>query len=213
VSSAQSQATRAAILDAALRLLEQDGYHAVGLGAVGREAGVSRQAIYLHFASKANLLKALVDALNEKCVFPAFERCGVWESASGLEALDAWVDVIAITTPPILAVVNAVDVARRSDPEAEAMWRRPMRGRYADCLRIASWLAEDGVLAPGWDPPDAARFLWATTSVRFFEDLTSHGWSRSRYVRHLRRSLRAALTVSPGDDDGETRADDQFPTA
>lgn len=194
MSSARSQATRAAILDAALRLLQRDGYHAVGLAAVACEAGVSRQAIYLHFASKANLLKALVDALNEKYVFPAFERCGVWESASGLEALDAWVDVVVLTTPPILAVVNAVDVARRSDPEAEAMWRRTTRGRYADCLRIARWLAQDGTLARGWSPADAARFLWVATSIRVFEDLTSHGWSRSRYVRHLQHSLRAALT-------------------
>ena len=194
MSSNRSRDTRTAILDAALRLLEHDGYHAVGLGAVGREAGVSRQAIYLHFASKANLLNALVDELNAKHVAPAFERCGVWDSASGLAALDAWVEVVTMTTPPILAVVNAVDVARRSDPEAEAMWRRPMRGRFADCLRITRWLAEDGALSPEWDPNDAARFLWATTSVRVFEDLTSHGWSRRRYVRHLQRSLRAALT-------------------
>lgn len=195
MSSARSRATRAAILDAGLRLFERDGYHAAGLEAVAREAGVSRQAIYLHFASKAKLLNALVDVLQEKYVTPAFERRGVWESASGVEALDAWVDVIAVTIPPILAVANAVDVARRSDPEAEAMWRRPMRSRYEGCLRIARWLEKDGTLARGWEPADAARFLWAATSFRFFEDLTSHGWSRSRYRRHLQHSLRAALTT------------------
>ena len=108
MSRARSEATRAAILDAALRLLERDGYHAVGLAAVGRDAGVSRQAIYLHFGSKANLLQALVDDLNEKYVFPAFERCRVWESSTGLEALDAWVEVVALTTPPILAVANEI---------------------------------------------------------------------------------------------------------
>lgn len=194
MSTTRSQATRAAILDAALRLLESDGYHAVGLASVARDAGVSRQAIYLHFGSKANLLQALVDDLNEEYVFAAFERCGVWKSASGMEALDAWVEVVALTTPPLLAVANAVDVARRSDPEAEAIWRRPTRGRYADCLRIARWLAKDGTLAPEWEPEDAARFLWAATSIRVFEDLTSHGWSRTRYTRHLQRSLRAALT-------------------
>ena len=206
MSRSRSRATRAAILDATLRLLEGDGYHAVGLSAVAREAGVSRQAIYLHFGSKANLLKALVDALNEKHVFPAFARCGVWKSATGLEALDAWVEVVALTTPPILAVVNAVDVARRSDLEAEAIWRRPTRGRYGDCLRIARWLERDGTLASGWETDDAARFLWAATSVRVFEDLTSHGWSRSRYTRHLQRSLRAALTTRPRGEPREHRA-------
>jgi AcrR family transcriptional regulator len=47
---------RAAILDAARRLLEERGYHGIGLDAIGREAGVSRQAVYLHFRSKAGLL-------------------------------------------------------------------------------------------------------------------------------------------------------------
>ena len=204
MSSAQSRATREAILDATLLLLERDGYHALALAAVAREAGVSRQAIYLHFASKAKLLNALVEALQERYVVPAFERRRVWESASGMEALDAWVDVVAKTMPPILAVANAVDTARRSDPEAEAIWRRPMRSRYEGCLRIAHWLEQDGTLAPGWDPTEAARFLWAATSFRFFEDLTSHGWSRSRYARHLKWSLRASLTTSPGLESNES---------
>lgn len=194
MSSARAQATREAILDATRRLLERDGYHAVGLAAVAREAGVSRQAIYLHFASKAKLVEELVVALNEKYVVPEFQRRRVWESASGLEALDAWVEVSAVTSPPILAVANALDVARRSDPEALAAWQRPMRNRYVGCLRIARWLEQDGTLARGWNPADAARFLWSATSIRVFEDLTSHGWSRSRYTRNLQRSLRAALT-------------------
>ena len=98
--------------------------------------------------------------------------------------------MVALTTPPILAVANAVDAARRSDLEAEVIWGRPTRGRYADCQRIARWLAQDGALAPAWSTADAARFMWAATSIRVFEELTSHGWSRSRYVRHVRRSLR-----------------------
>lgn len=199
MSRPRSHATRTAILDAARKLLESDGYHAVGLEAVARAAGVSRQAIYLHFGSKTNVLQALLDDLNERYVFPAFERSAIWESASGVDALDAWVEVVAATTPPLLAVANAVDVARRSDPEAEAIWRVPTRGRYTDCLRIVRWLAQDGTLAADWEPPDAARFLWAATSIRVFEELTAHGWSRSRYTRHLQRSLRAALVGSPAD--------------
>lgn len=194
MSTSRSRKTRAAILGAALRLLEGGGYHAVSVADVAREAGVSRQAVYLHFGSKAQLLEALVDDLNEEHVFTAFNRHGLWASASGVDALDAWVAVVAATTPPVLAVANAVDAARRSDPEAEAIWQGPARGRYADCLRIARWLAQDGTLAAGWKPADAARFLWAVSSIRLFEDLTSNGWSRGRYVRHLQRSLRAALT-------------------
>lgn len=197
MSSARSEATRAAILDAARQLLERDGYHAVGMGRVAKEAGVSRQAIYLHFESKNKLLEALVAALNEAHVFPTFARARIWDAASGLDALDAWVDIVATTTPPILAVANAVDAARRSDPEAAIIWRGPADGRYRDCLRITRWLDADGTLADEWRPDDAARFLWAVTSIRVFEDLASSGWTRKRFVTHLRRSLRAALTDRP----------------
>lgn len=195
MSSAKSDATRAAIIEAARLLLERDGFHAVGLGDVAKEAGVSRQAIYLHFESKVKLLEALIATLNSQYVFPAFARSRIWEAASGMDALDAWVDIVALTTPPILAVVNALDAARRSDPEAEAIWQGPAEGRYQDCLRITRWLEKDGTLAPGWRPAEAARFLWAMTSMRVFEDLTSRGWTRTRFVSHLRRSLRTALTA------------------
>ena len=194
MSSSRSEATRAAIVEAARQLLERDGYHAVGMGRVAQEAGISRQAVYLHFESKAKLLEALVGTLNEEYVFPTYARSGIWEAPSGLAALDAWVDIVARTTPPILAVANAVDAARRSDPEAEVIWQGPARGRYQDCLRIVRWLEKDRTLASTWRPEDAARFLWAMTSIRVFEDLAAHGWTGRRFVTHLRRSLRAALT-------------------
>lgn len=199
MSRLDPERTRGAILDAARALLENDGYHAVGLSAVAKAAGVSRQAIYLHFGSKANLLQALVDSLNDTHVFPVYQRIDLWGSACALDALDAWVEVVAATTPSLLSIANAVDAARRSDPEAEAIWQGPSRGRYSDCLRIVQWLATDGTLAPGWNIPDAARFLWASTSIRVFEDLTTHGWSRRRFIEHLQRSLRAALTAGTRD--------------
>lgn len=183
-------------METAQRLLTTSGYHAVSLSAVASEAGVTRQAIYLHFKSKASLLEALVDDLNERFVFPAYQRSELWRMATGLEALDAWIEVVAQTTPSILAVANAVDTARRSDPEAEAIWQGPTRGRYADCLRIIRRLEDEGTLAAEWATADAARYLWATTSIRVFEDLTSRGWSRRRYVEHMRRSIRAALTTT-----------------
>ena len=58
VSSSRATNTRAAILDAARAMFEEKGYFAVGLEAVAARAGISRQAIYLHFESKADLLRA-----------------------------------------------------------------------------------------------------------------------------------------------------------
>ena len=57
--SSRRQRTRSNILDSALRLLVERGYHGVGKEEVARDAGVSRQALYQHFKSKSELLVAL----------------------------------------------------------------------------------------------------------------------------------------------------------
>jgi len=61
VSPRDSAPTRAAILDAASRLLEDSGPEAVTLRAVGEAAGVSRSAPYRHYADKAALMRALAE--------------------------------------------------------------------------------------------------------------------------------------------------------
>lgn len=53
------EGTRSALLRAAADLLDEGGIEAVTLRAVGRVAGVSRQAPYRHFADKEDLLSAV----------------------------------------------------------------------------------------------------------------------------------------------------------
>ncbi|UTD30647.1 TetR family transcriptional regulator [Bradyrhizobium sp. WD16] len=49
------------ILDSASALFLDKGFDAVSMDAIARDAGVSKATLYVHFASKAALLKALVD--------------------------------------------------------------------------------------------------------------------------------------------------------
>lgn len=56
--------TREAILSAGLRCFTRDGYRRTALDRVAREAGISRAALYLHFANKEDLFRALVGALH-----------------------------------------------------------------------------------------------------------------------------------------------------
>jgi AcrR family transcriptional regulator len=53
---------RAAILDAAMTVFAERGYHAASIDEIAREAGVSKALIYEHFASKQALWASLLDA-------------------------------------------------------------------------------------------------------------------------------------------------------
>lgn len=55
-----AEATRQALLDAALRVFGEQGYSATRLEDVALAAGVTRGAIYWHFANKADLYNAAI---------------------------------------------------------------------------------------------------------------------------------------------------------
>src|SRR5215208_1510689 len=57
----QAAATRRSILDAAQRLFEEHGYPATTMEQVAAEAGVALRTVYVAFATKSGLLRALWD--------------------------------------------------------------------------------------------------------------------------------------------------------
>ncbi len=64
----QAAATRRAILDAAQRSFERDGYRATTMDAIAADAGVSLKTVYVAFATKSKLLRAVWDlALEGRC--------------------------------------------------------------------------------------------------------------------------------------------------
>jgi AcrR family transcriptional regulator len=56
--------TRAALIEAGLEIAEGDGLDALTLRSLGARAGVSRQAPYLYFADKQDLLAAMAAVVN-----------------------------------------------------------------------------------------------------------------------------------------------------
>src|SRR3972149_813091 len=92
--SSRSRTTRIRILKSAQRLLVERGYHGVGLEEIARAAGVSRQAIYLHFKSKVDLLVAMAQQGDEAVGIPDILQ-PVREAKTALEALDAGVAAYA----------------------------------------------------------------------------------------------------------------------
>ena len=62
----RSQATRTALLDTARELFAERGYAAVGTEEIVRTAGVTRGALYHHFADKRSLFEAVYEDVEQR---------------------------------------------------------------------------------------------------------------------------------------------------
>ncbi|ACQ80578.1 transcriptional regulator, TetR family [Beutenbergia cavernae DSM 12333] len=62
-SRAESERTRARIVDVARTAFTAHGYQGVGLERIARDAGVTRGAVYHHFADKEALFAAVLDGV------------------------------------------------------------------------------------------------------------------------------------------------------
>ena len=86
-ATARGRRTREQLLSAAADLVAERGFHAVGIADIGAAAGVSGAAIYRHFASKQDILIALLDRVVEGLRDGA--RVAVADARTPEDALDA----------------------------------------------------------------------------------------------------------------------------
>ena len=88
--SRDESATRTRILRATVQMLEQRGGRGVRMADIARQSGISRQAVYLHFASRAELLAAATRFLDAELDLD--KRLAASRAArSGTERLAAFV--------------------------------------------------------------------------------------------------------------------------
>src|SRR2546430_8811513 len=77
---------REQLRDVMKSIVERQGFHAVSIAAVAREAGVSRPIVYGHFGDLPGLLEALVEREGARALFffskqkPAYEIDCDWSS-------------------------------------------------------------------------------------------------------------------------------------
>ncbi len=189
--------TRSAILTAARELFEEQGYHGAGLEAVAKRAGVSRQAIYLHFASKAELLMALHARIYETDVVPALDRYPVWSAPTALDGVDAMIAVDAEVASKVWRIHEALVVARRHHAEVDETLRPREAERYDELVRLGRWLKKEGELPPRMRVGTFADIMWGLTSLGTFQNLViERGWSINRFVTWARQTMRGQLTAS-----------------
>ena len=199
MSSSGKPETRTQILEAARGMFEELGYYGAGLGAVAKKAGVSRQAIYLHFPSKAELLTALHLHIFATDVLPVVERHPITEQMTALDALDTMIAVDVEVVSKVWRIHEALTTARRQHPEVEETLRPREDDRYGELLDRARRLKKEGDLPPGMRPGALADMLWGLVSVGTYTSLVNErGWSLDRYRRWVRDTVRLQIRTSDG---------------
>jgi len=149
----KGQLTRAAILDAALRLASQMGLEGLSIGALAEVAGMSKSGVFAHFGSREELQIAVIREYHrrfeEEVFFPAMrEPRGV----PRLRALfERWLRRVSVEVDSgCIYISGAVEFDDRPGPVRDALVS--MVRAWQDALERAIRIAiEDGQLKPDTD--------------------------------------------------------------
>lgn len=184
--------TRARILDCTWNLLES-GEKKVRMSDIAKASGISRQALYLHFPTRAELLVATtrhIDSVKNVDARLAASRA----ATSGRERLVAFIRAWGGYIPEIHGVSVALRVMRAIDAEAAAAWNDRMQAVRHGCAAAVQALAADKTLRPDLSEKVATDLLWTLLSVENWEQLVRDcGWSQKDYESQIERLAEAAL--------------------
>lgn len=189
--------TRSRILDAVLSLIADDPDTGLRMADIARRAGISRQALYLHFATRTDLLVATtlyVDEIKDVDARLAASRA----AGSGAERLDAYIDAWGNYIPEIYGIARVLMALRDGgDAAAAAAWDSRMAAMREGCAAAVNALKADGVLSPDHPRGRATDLLWTLLSVRSWEQLTADcGWSQKAYIAHLKTSAKRLFVAT-----------------
>ena len=194
--SREAPETRTRILEAAWRLLEAGGGSAVRMSDIAKQAGISRQALYLHFKTRVDLLIATTRYLDEvKGVDQRLARSR--EAPTGSLRLQAYIEAWGNYIPEIHGVARALIAVQDTDEAAALAWLSRMAAVRDGCEAAIAALDADNALNPDYSRKEAADVLSTLLSVANWQHLTiTCGWSQSRYVTGLQTMARTLLEKS-----------------
>lgn len=192
-----ASAAQVRILAAAVNLIQQKGGADVTMAEIAKAAGLSRQAVYLHFEDREALLLSLARYADDRRGLDS-EVARVLQSSTGIEAISRYIDLLTRTNDGIWVLARAADAVRRTDPAVENTWQDRVRVRLKVCTAIVERLDNEGTLKSGLSPETAIDLLWALTALRTWEDLVKiRGWSPEKYGHYICETVTATISQPP----------------
>ncbi|WP_297346433.1 TetR/AcrR family transcriptional regulator [uncultured Mobiluncus sp.] len=149
-------ARREAILDAAVDLLAEVGYHGMSLRDVARHVGISHPGVIYHFPSKEALLMSVVQRYETQVGFDLDNL----EKLDALPVLDTLLEVTSrLNENPMIIEVECmmmVEASSEIHPAHDHYMRRSER-LLSVLKRVWSRLQQDGKVAATEDPTHLAE--------------------------------------------------------
>jgi AcrR family transcriptional regulator len=143
--AAQGRATRGQLIEVATGLFAEHGYDGTSIEAVLTAAGVSRGALYHHFAGKEALFTAVLEALSERIIREQTEI--ISGCTDPVEALRTgalgWIDMAG---DPVIQRIMLVDAPSVLGWE---QWRAMDEGRTVSAMREMLQAVSDTGRLPG----------------------------------------------------------------
>ncbi|KZK85393.1 DNA-binding transcriptional repressor AcrR [Pseudovibrio sp. Ad13] len=194
--SSQNIPTRDRILKSTWQLLEAGNGSAVRMSDIAKAAKISRQALYLHFPNRADLLTATTRYLDEVHDIEA-KLAKSRSAASGTQRLEAWVETWGNYTPTIFGVAKALMAMQETDEEAAAAWNDRICAIRDGCEKAVQALKADGALTDSMSEVEATDMLLTILSVRNWEQLRIDcNWTQARYIDMMQQLAAQALVKS-----------------
>ena len=198
----QAAATRRAILEAAQKLFEQQGYAGTPMAALAAEAGVALKTVYVVFETKGGVLRALWHLLlrGDDVDAPVGERTWyreVLDEPDPTRQLQLNARNSRVVKERAGRLLGVIREAAPTEPDIEELWERIQRDFYDNQRVIVESLAAKHALRSDLDVERATDILWTLNHPDLWQLLAlQRGWTPAEYERWFADTACAQLLRS-----------------
>jgi AcrR family transcriptional regulator len=190
-----SEQTKTRILETTWKVLETR-IDKNRMSDIATAVGISRQALYLHYPTRAELLIATTKHIDK--VKKVNQRLELSRAAgSGIERLHFFIKAWGGYIPEIHGISVALRNMRENDKAAAEAWDERMQAVRHGCQAAVRAIEKDGKLKSDLSEQVATDILWTLLTVENWERLVLDcTWSQSEYEIKMIELAEIALLES-----------------
>lgn len=193
IMSSKEIDTRSKILHACWDLMVDNLGQGVRMSDIAKAAGISRQALYLHFKTRADLFIATTRFMDDELGIGA-RLAPYREAKTGPEKLNTFIAFWAKQMTLIQGIARALIALKSTDAEAATAWDERMSAVLGECRATTTLLSEEGRLTPDLTPEEAARVMATSLSFQSWDVLTREAdWSQKDYIARMQNVVARAI--------------------